>query len=232
MKKNYNLTLLSLAIALLITQVANYVLQNYFGGSRLTVSSSTDMIFMIVIAFIFLIQFNKYRKVISILAIVYGGFNIIYGLSSNYIIRQVVINTEAEVLSVLGLLIGHILFEVAALFMLVQNTQPRFENKFTSRLVLVTLTVSLVMLIAISPFLTANYLGDVLRQVVAVGTIGLFYVMLFISVMTTPQEETTIQKEPLSDKDKKLEELSKLLSRGIISQDEFDLRKAKIEEIK
>ena len=228
MRKNYNLTLLSLAIAFLVAQVANYVLQEYFGSARLSIGTFFETIILIGVAFIFLIQFVNYRKVISIITIVYGGFNVLYAILSRTTVNDIVINTEVEVLTVLGLLIGHILFEVAALFNLVQNTKARFENKFASKLILVTLTISLVLLAAVSPFLTENTFGSVLKQVIAVGSIGLFYAMLYISAKDTPEPEATPIKQPQSNKEQLILELHDLYLRGMITSEEYETRKQRI----
>jgi len=228
MRKNYNLTLLSLAIAFLVTLVANYVLQSYFGSTSLTIGTFLETIIMMGIAFMFLIQFANYQKIVAIITIIYGGFNLLYAIVSRSMISNVVATTEVEVLTLLGLLIGHVLFEVAALFNLVQNTKARFENKFASRLILVTLSVSLLMLALVSPFLTQNTLGAVIRQVVAILAIGLFYALLYICVKNTKEVETIAPSNQALDKEKLILELHGLYQRGMITSEEYETRKQRI----
>src|SRR5690554_1904556 len=137
MKKQYSNTLLSCGIALILTQIAAFVLQNYFDPSVLTLWHGFDIGIFMVIAFLLIIQVKSFQRVVSILLIIYGGLNLLHGITASNLLSYTINNMELEVLFVLGLLLGYALFEIAALFTIVSVYQKRFSGEFTRRIVLV-----------------------------------------------------------------------------------------------
>ncbi|MBN3491216.1 SHOCT domain-containing protein [Acholeplasma equirhinis] len=231
MNRKYSTKLLSISIAILITQIASFVFQNNYGNSLLTIGQALDVIVLISIAFMLLLQFKKFDKVVSIILVVYGGLNIVYGLTSSLAFRLVIQNRDIEVLFTTGLLIAHVLFEIAALFNLVHNTQTKFETKFTKNLTLITLSVSFVLLAAVSPFVTYGDMFSVLKTIAALLAILALYASVFLGI-----EEKAVKVDPVeapkvvtSLNESKLTELEKLYNRGIITEEEYQTRKERIE---
>lgn len=223
MKKKYNTALLSGGIAILLSQIAAFVLQDYFGSSYLTLSFQFDTFIMLGISFILILQFKGFDKFIAIVLVVYGAFNLIHGVSSNYLIGNIVGSLEVEVIVVLGLLLGHALFEISALFILLHSIQPRFESKFTRKFVLISLGVALLLLSLVSIFLTSSVLIQVIRAISAILAIGALYISMYLLIEDKPIVEETKVDVPQSLN--KLAELDRLYQRGIITKDEYDSRK-------
>ncbi len=224
MKKKYNTALLSGGIAILLSQIAAFVLQDYFGRSYLTLAFQLDTFIMLAISFILILQFKSFDKFIAIILVIYGAFNLIHGVSSNYAIGQVVGSLEVEVMVVLGLLIGHALFEISALFILLHSTQPRFETKFTKKFVLISLIIALVLFSGISVFLTQMEIIQIVKTVGSILAIGALYITMYILVEEKPVvEEKSIE---VGHQSSRLAELERLYQRGIITKDEYESRKS------
>ncbi len=226
MKRKYNTALLSAGIAIVLSQIAAFVLQDYFERSLLTLSFQLDIFMLMAVAFALILQFKSSEKVVSILLVVYGAFNLIHGVTANRAVGMVVNSLEIEVIFVLGLLIAHSLFEISALFILVHSTQTRFETSFTKKFVLISLSVSLGLLVLILPFVTRLELDSVLKAIFAVIAIAVLYFAMYLMVTDRPIVEEPEPVKPAS----KLEELEGLLRRGIISQAEYDARKNKLNQ--
>ncbi|WP_025724408.1 SHOCT domain-containing protein [Acholeplasma granularum] len=220
MKKNYHTGLLTAGIILVLALIASFVLQNYFKGSYLTLSYQFDTFVLMAVAFMLILQFKSFDKIVSIVLVIYGAFNILYGITGSYAVSNIVQSVEIEVIFTLGLLLGHVLFEIAALFILVHVMQTRFELKFTKTFVRVTLLVSAVFLIAISPFVTSFSLQSILRMVFQVIAILATYFAVQQLVFERPAPEVVTNTES----NKKLDELNRLYQRGLISKDEFESR--------
>lgn len=220
MKKTYNLGLLTGGIALMLALIASFVLQDYFQPSYLTLSFTFDTFILIAIAFIFILQFKSFDKISAIILVVYGAFNILYGIVGSSTISNLINSTELEVIFILGLLLGHVLFEIAVLFVLVHVTQPRFEFEFTKKFVIVALSVSLLILISVSPLVTEVTIQSIVRMVFSIIAIGALY--FCIQQMVTVRSEEPVV--PTNTLDIKKQELSKLLERGIITQSEYETR--------
>lgn len=220
MQKKYNLKLLTGGVVLILTLIASFVLQNSFEKSYLTFDFTLETFLLMAVAFILILQFKSYGKTASIILVVYGAFNILYGILGSSSLSNLLGSLELEVLFILGLLLGHVLFEIAALFVLLHVTQPRFDMKFTRRFVIGALTASLILLIAISPLVTYTTLPSVLRMVCAILSIIALYFCVVQMIEETPVEEN----KPVHQTSKKQEELKKLYDRGLITQSEYEQR--------
>jgi len=220
MQKTYNLKLLTGGVVLILTLIASFVLQNSFEKSYLTFDFTLETFLLMAVAFILILQFKSYGKTASIILVVYGAFNILYGILGSSSLSNLLGSLELEVLFILGLLLGHVLFEIAALFVLLHVTQPRFDMKFTRRFVIGALTASLILLIAISPLVTYTTLPSVLRMVCAILSIVALYFCIVQMIEEAPVEEN----KPVNQTSKKQEELKKLYDRGLITQSEYEQR--------
>jgi len=220
MQKTYNLKLLTGGVVLILTLIASFVLQNSFEKSYLTFNFTLETFLLMAVAFILILQFKSYGKTASIILVVYGAFNILYGILGSSSLSNLLGSLELEVLFILGLLLGHVLFEIAALFVLLHVTQPRFDMKFTRRFVIGALTASLILLIAISPLVTYTTLPSVLRMVCAILSIVALYFCIVQMIEEAPVEEN----KPVNQTSKKQEELKKLYDRGLITQSEYEQR--------
>lgn len=220
MQKTYNLKLLTGGVVLILTLIASFVLQNSFEKSYLTFDFTLETFLLMAVAFILILQFKSYGKTASIILVVYGAFNILYGILGSSSLSNLLGSLELEVLFILGLLLGHVLFEIAALFVLLHVTQPRFDMKFTRRFVIGALTASLILLIAISPLVTHTTLPSVLRMVCAILSIVALYFCIVQMIEEAPVEEN----KPVHQTSKKQEELKKLYDRGLITQSEYEQR--------
>ncbi|HHX76419.1 MAG TPA: SHOCT domain-containing protein [Acholeplasmataceae bacterium] len=220
MQKTYNLKLLTGGVVLILTLIASFVLQNSFEKSYLTFNFTLETFLLMAVAFILILQFKSYGKTASIILVVYGAFNILYGILGSSSLSNLLGSLELEVLFILGLLLGHVLFEIAVLFVLLHVTQPRFDMKFTRRFVIGALTASLILLIAISPLVTYTTLPSVLRMVCAILSIVALYFCIVQMIEEAPVEEN----KPVNQTSKKQEELKKLYDRGLITQSEYEQR--------
>lgn len=216
MKKTYNLGLLAGGIGLMLTLIASFVLQQHFGQSFLTMNFVFDTFILMAVAFILILQFKSFDSVVAIILVVYGGFNILYGIMGNQALTNLLGSTELEVIFILGLLLGHVLFEVAVLFLLLHVTQPRFDYKFTKVFVIVALSVAFVLLIAVSPLVTLVTVQSVLRMIVTIISIAALYYCIQQMVVERP-----VETPKMSESDNKQSELRKLYERGIITEEEY-----------
>ena len=221
MKKTYNLGLLAGGIALMLALIASFVLQHYFTQSFLTLSFTFDTFVLMAVAFIFILQFKSFDKTAAIILVVYGAFNILYGIIGNTELSQLINSMDIEVMFILGLLLAHVLFEIAVLFVLLHVIQPRFEYKFTKRFVIVALSVSLLFLALISPLITFSTFQSVIRVIFSLLAIGVLYYCIQ-QVVTEKTNESEVETN--SELDSKNQELKKLFARGIITQEEYDTR--------
>src|SRR5690554_1655635 len=226
MQKTYNLKLLTGGVVLILTLIASFVLQNSFEKSYLTFNFTLETFLLMAVAFILILQFKSYGKTASIILVVYGAFNILYGILGSSSLSNLLGSLELEVLFILGLLLGHVLFEIAVLFVLLHVTQPRFDMKFTRRFVIGALTASLILLIAISPLVTYTTLPSVLRMVCAILSIVALYFCIVQMIEEAPVEEN----KPVNQTSKKQEELKKLYDRGLITQSEYEQRISDLEQ--
>src|SRR5690554_7654845 len=125
MQKTYNLKLLTGGVVLILTLIASFVLQNSFEKSYLTFNFTLETFLLMAVAFILILQFKSYGKTASIILVVYGAFNILYGIFGSSSLSNLLGSLELEVLFILGLLLGHVLFEIAALFVLLHVTDRK-----------------------------------------------------------------------------------------------------------
>lgn len=220
MKKSYNLGLLTGGITLMLALIASFVLQHYFTQSFLTLSFTFDTFLLMGVAFICILQFKTYDKVAAIILVVYGAINILYGIVGSEALSGMLGSLEIEVIFILGLLLGHVLFQIAVLFVLLHIIQPRFELKFTKRFVSVSLAVSLLFLILISPLVTFSSFQSIITTVFSLITIAVLYFCVQQMVTDRPLEVETEVKGSTN----KHQELTKLYERGIITQEEYDSR--------
>lgn len=227
MKKNYNTALLSGGIAIILAQISAFVLQDYFGRSYLTLAFQFDTFVLLALAFMLILQFKSSDKIAAILLVVYGGFNILHGITANYSVGLIVNNLESEVIFILGLLIGHVLFEISALFLVIHITQTKFETSFTKKIVLFSLSVSIVLLASVSFLVTEGSFNQILKTVVAVIALIAVYASMYLLIAEKPITEGL--EEDQKEKNK-LQELEGLYHRGIITQAEYDERKEKLTE--
>src|SRR5690554_234782 len=191
MQKTYNLKLLTGGVILILTLIASFVLQHYFEKSYLTFDFTLETFILMAVAFILILQFKSYAKTASIILVVYGALNILYGIFGSFSLSNLLGSLELEVLFILGLLLGHVLFEIAVLFVLLHVTQPRFDMKFTSRFVMGALIASIILLIAISPLVTYTTLPSILRMVCAIISIAALYFCIVQMVEEPKVEETS-----------------------------------------
>ncbi|MFA7417334.1 MAG: SHOCT domain-containing protein [Acholeplasma sp.] len=220
MKKTYNLGLLTGGIILMLALIASFVLQDYFTPSFLTLSFTFDTFVLIAVAFILILQFKSYAKIAAIILVVYGAFNILYGIVGSYELSSLLGSMEIEVIFILGLLLAHVIFEISVLFVLLHVTQPRFDIKFTKKFVMIALIVSLVLLVAISPLVTPANFQSIVRMIFSILSIGALYLCVYLMVT-----EKVDEPEPLLDNIKiKQQELTRLYERGIITQEEYEIR--------
>lgn len=220
MKKTYNLGLLTGGISLMLALIASFVLQDYFSESFLTMSFTFDTFILIAVSFMLILQFKSFDKIAAIVLVIYGAFNILYGIVGSQTLSDVINSTELEVIFILGLLLGHVLFEIAVLFVLLHLTQQRFEYKFTKKFVIVALLVSLVLLISITPLVTFMTFQSIIRMVFSVISIAMLYFCIQQMVTDTP----IVVEAPTKAVPNKRLELSKLYERGIITQEEYQTR--------
>ena len=87
MKKTYNLGLLTGGISLMLALIASFVLQDYFSESFLTLSFTFDTFVLIAVAFMLILQFKSFDKIAAIVLVIYGAFNILYGIVHIFIIN-------------------------------------------------------------------------------------------------------------------------------------------------
>lgn len=229
MKKTYHTSLLTGGIAIILAYIAAFVLQDFFGRSFLTLSFQLDTFVFMAIAFIMILQFKSFDKIIAIILVIYGAFNILYGVTGTRPVSLIINSVEFEVIFVLGLLLGHALFEISSLFLLLHTTQTKFETKFTKRFIMVSLIVSFIFLAAVSPFVTLMKLDSVLRVVFALIAIAVVYISMVLMVKDKP----IVSEEPVvvNNQQSKLNELERLYQRGIISDEEYQTRLKSIESV-
>lgn len=224
MKKTYDLKLLTGGIILMLALIASFVLQSYFGQSYLTFSFTLDTFVLMAVAFILILQFKKFIKVAAIILVVYGALNILYGITGSSELSGVFGSMDLEVIFILGLLLAHVIFEIAVLFILLHVTQPRFETSFTKRFVGFALIASLVLIMLISPLVTFSSFQSIIRIIFSVIAIAALY--FAISQMVV---ERTEEPEPVVDSlQLKQIELKRLYERGIITESEYQTRLDKI----
>lgn len=224
MKKTYDLKLLTGGIILMLSLIASFVLQSYFGQSYLTMSYTLDTFVLMAVAFIFILQFKNFIKVSAIILVVYGALNILYGITGSSGLSGVFESTDLEVIFILGLLLAHVIFEIAVLFVLLHVTQPRFEMAFTKRFVSIAMIASLLLLMLISPLVTFATFQSVIRIIFSVITIAALYFAISQMVF-----EKTEEPEPeVNMLEVKQKELKRLYERGIITESEYQTRLDKI----
>lgn len=224
MKKTYDLKLLTGGIILMLALIASFVLQSYFGQSYLTFSFTLDTFVLMAVAFILILQFKKFIKVSAIILVVYGALNILYGITGTNELSSVIGSMDIEVIFILGLLLAHVIFEIAVLFILLHVTQPRFDTQFTKRFVRIALIASLVLLMLIAPLVTLSSFQSIVRIIFSVLAIASLY--FAISQMVV---EKTDEPEPVVDSVQlKQIELRRLYERGIITESEYQTRLDKI----
>ncbi len=225
MKKTYSLPLLVVGLAIILTQIATFTLQNYFTSSFLTLSYSFDLFILLGISFVLILQFKGFEKLVAITAVVYAALGLIYGISSGNAVSTVVESTNHEVIFVLCVLLAYALLTIASLFALIHVVQTKFPTKFTKGFMTVALSLSLVLLICASLLVTTPQLMPIIRSISAYLAIASYYAALVFVI-----EEKPVYEEPvrLPESEVAIKELDRLYSRGIITTEEYNARKDKL----
>lgn len=222
MQKNYKLPLLVIGIAILLTQITTHTLQVYFNASYITLNSVLDLMFLLPVAFFFILQFKQFEKVTAIMLAIYGAFNILYALTLSSTLPDGWLNIELEVILVLSLMLAHVLFVLGVLFTLLHTLQPKFSLKFTRGFVVGLLAFSFVFAVA-GLFAVTE---PVMIQIVKSISVAFALAALYASLPFLISEKTDPEISPLQE-DKRLKELHGLLERGLITEAEYEARKEK-----
>ena len=129
-----------------------------------------------------------------------------------------------SVFFVLSLLIGYALFAISSIFLMIHVTQKRFEDAFTLKLVLTSLGVTFLLLGAGAVFITTPTLVDIITAAFTLVSL----LMLFLTVVFLIKSPT-IEYEVFTPKHKPtaIDEVESLYQRGIITEAEYNSRKAK-----
>ncbi len=225
MKKTYSLPLLVAGLAIILTQIATFTLQSYFGRSFLTFSFGFDFFILLAISFVIIIQFKGFDKLVAIASVVYAAFSLIYGINAGDTVSPVVSSTNQEVIFVLCTLLAYALLAISALFALIHVVQTKFPTKFTRGFLSVALSISFLLLIVASLFVTTTDLLSIIRSISAYLAIASYYIALIFLI-----EEKPIMEEPVkvSESETALIELERLFTRGIITTEEYETRKERL----
>lgn len=222
MKKTYRLPLLVLGLVIILTQISAFTLQTYFNRSHLTIHHTIDLIFMLAIGFALILQFKGFTRFVMIDSVVYTGFGILYAATAGSDIELVVSSLTMEVIFVLSMLLAYTLLTISVLFIMVNEYQTKFPIKFTKLLVGVSLIISALLILVGLFMVTAPTLESTLVAVSSYLALLAFFGMLFLLIEEKVPEEKQIPNSAL-------QELERLYARGIITQEEYQTRKEKLE---
>jgi len=234
MKKQYSLPILVFSIILILTQVASFTLQHFFGTSGLSLSFRFDIFVILAISFIMILQFKSHDKVVAIIATVYGALNLVYSITVvSYYGSSTGLEQILGVLFLLFTLLAYSLFEISALFLLIHSIKPKFETKVTKTFVGICLSISLLLIIGAgivnldwSGDLPVDFAGSIVTLIFAYLAIAAFYATLFFFVQDKPQ---AVQPEVIRTSSGAVDELDNLHRRGIITDEEYAIRKSKLQ---
>lgn len=227
MKKTYDTRLLFIGIYLIVAQIASFTLQNYFGSAHLSLAPGLDIALNFLIAFFLISQFRKFHQPTALVVMVYGALNLFYAFIAKRVTATLFSDITTSVFFVLSLLIAYALFAISAIFLLIHVTQKRFEDKFTIKLVATSLSVTFVLLVAAAIFVTPNTMPDIITSVlVLVSMLILFIAVIFLIKSPTIENEIVVSEANQVTFD----EAENLYKRGIITEEEYKVRKAKQEK--
>lgn len=225
MKRPYDTKLLFIGIYLILAQIASFTLQNYFGSAHLTVVPGLDIALNFLIAFFLIAQFRKFHQATSIVVMVYAGLNLFYAFIARSLTERYFDDINMSVFFVLSLLIAYALFAISAIFLMIHVTQKRFEDAFTFKLVGTSLGVTLVLLIVAAIFITPLYTVDIITAVLTLISLAvLFLAIIFIVKSPTIEYESPLPRE----KKVEVDEVEDLYKRGIITEEEYHIKKDKL----
>jgi len=224
MKKTYDTRLLFIGIYLIVAQIASFTLQNYFGSAHLSLAPGLDIALNFLIAFFLIAQFRKFHQPTALVVMVYGTLNLFYAFIAKTTTATLFSDITTSVFFVLSLLIAYALFAISAIFLLIHVTQKRFEDKFTLKLVATSLSVTFVLLVAAAIFVTPSAIADIITAVLAlVSVLVLFTAVIFLIKSPTIENEVAVV---VAEK-VVFDEAEDLYKRGIITEEEYKVRKAK-----
>lgn len=224
MKRPYDTKLLFIGIYLIVAQIASFTLQNYFGSAHLTIVPGLDIALNFLIAFFLIAQFKKFHQATSVIIMVYAGLNLFYAFIARSLTENLFTDINMSVFFVLSLLIAYSLFAISAIFLMIHVTQKRFEDSFTFKLVGTSLIVTFLLLLSAAFFVTSPYTVDIITAVLTlISLLVLFLAIIFMI------KSPTIEYEVVTFKEKKapVDEIDDLYKRGIITEEEYHLRKDK-----
>lgn len=228
-KRTYNLPLLIIGLIAIIFIVSSYTLRNYYTIAILTANSKLDIIFGLVFSFIIIMQPKEGVKFSLISLLTYGIINLIsalfYASSMEYYYNNLSLvsnNRAYYIASSLGLLLANITFLIGILFIGMHVIQPRFSLKISKILIGSLFAASFVFLLIPGILLTASNVSAAITLVVFLISHA---IILVASVMMITDKEPQQMQSSYS-------ELDKLRKNGLITEDEYQHRKEKIEQKK
>ena len=221
MKKNYDTRLLFIGIYLLLAQIASFTLQDYFGHAHLTLVPGLDIAINFLIAFFLIAQFKRVHQAVSIVIIIYSGINLFYAFIARESTIRLFENVNLSVFFVLALLLGYALFAIAAIFLLIHTTQKRFESDFSIKIISTSLLTTFALLITAGILVTNPKVTDIITLAFTLlSLLALFIAMYFIA------KSETIEYDSHRPQKKESNELERLYKQGLITEEEYNKRKA------
>jgi hypothetical protein len=226
MKRNYDTRLLFIGIYLILAQIVSFTLQRFFGDAHLTLSFGIDIALCFLIAFFYIAQFKKFHFATTVVMLVYSGINLLYAFVSKSMTQHLFTSFNFSVFFVLALLTAYALMAISSIFLTIHVTQKRFEEKFTFKLIVSSLGVTTILLTVAAILVTSPTVADIVTVIFTIISMAVLFLGNIFTILS-PTIEYNEHPDKVTKHESKLDELFK---KGLITEDEYNLRKNKVHE--